>query len=71
MSVNLLQPIVSSVDGPPPYTICVNTYPQAHMTQGGAQGRPSKSYVYVRYDILPQELQERVKMLIQALQAGM
>jgi hypothetical protein len=68
---NLLQPIIASVDGPPPYTIRVNTMPQAYMTQGGAQGRPVKGYTYVRYDILPVELQERVKMLVQALQSGM
>lgn len=68
---NLLQPIQASVTGAPPYTIRVNAQPNKVMMQGGSQGMPNKGYTYVRYDILPPELQERVKLLIEALQAGM
>lgn len=68
--VDLYQPIVNSRVGPPPLALRVGTTPNANSIVGGVPQGMSKIETYVLLSALPAELQERVKLAVQALIAG-
>lgn len=68
--VDLYQPIVSSRIGPPPVALRVGVTPNVGMTESGPQHGISRIETYVLLSALPTELQERVKLAVQALITG-
>lgn len=68
--VDLYQPIVNSRVGPPPLALRVGVTPNANSIVGGVPQGVSKIETYVLLSALPSELQERVKLAVQALIAG-
>lgn len=68
--VDLYQPIVNSRVGPPPLVLRVEVTPNANSIVGGVMQCVSKIETYVLLSALPSELQERVKLAVQALLAG-
>ena len=63
------QPFVTT-DSAPPTTIKV-LIPTRTEFVGGVPGAGHKSMTYVLFDVLPEELKQRVVTAIQALTAGM
>lgn len=68
--VDLYQPIVNSRVGPPPLALRVGVTPNANSIVGGVPQGVSKIETHVLLSALPSELQERVKLAVQALIAG-
>lgn len=69
-SVDLYQPIAASRVGPAPLTLRIGVTPNANSVVGGPQTNTMKAETYVLLSALPTELQERVKLAVQALLAG-
>jgi hypothetical protein len=69
-SVDLFQPIISSTLGSPPVVVRVITQANSAEYTGGVMSTATKMENYVLFSALPQELQERVKVAVQALVAG-
>lgn len=65
---NPFQPIVATTQGALPVTIRVVGHDQMH-TEGGVQSRQF-AQTYVMLSALPTEIQERIKVAIQAIIAG-
>lgn len=68
--VDLYQPIINSRVGPPPLALRVGVQHNADSIVGGVPQGVSKIETYVLLSALPTELQERVKLAVQALIAG-
>lgn len=68
--VDLYQPIANNRVGPPPLILRVGVTPNADSIVGGVPQGASKVETYVLLTALPSELQERVKLTVQALIAG-
>ena len=69
--IDLYQPIIASRVGPPPVALRVATTPNLDMVVGGSPHGIQKIETYVLLSALPIELQERVKLAVQATIAGM
>ena len=69
-NVDLYQPIVAARVGPPPLTLRVGTTPTMAEVVGGVSQGMTKIEMYVLLSALPTELQERVKLAVQALIAA-
>lgn len=69
-TADLYQPIVASRVGPAPIALRVGVTPQPMEMEGGTSGSKMQVETYVLLSALPFELQERVKLAIQALIAG-
>ena len=69
-SANLHQPIISSTVGNAPLTLRVITTPSNVEFTGGIPSSATKAETYVLYSALPSEIQERVKVAVQALIAA-
>lgn len=67
--VDLYQPITATRVGAPPVALRVITKNNDSMV-GGVPQSSLKQEVYVLLSVLPTELQERVKLAIQAVIAG-
>ena len=63
------QPVVSN-DSSPPTTIKVLIPTKTEMV-GGVPMNGHKAMTYVLYDILPEELKQRIVVAVQAITAGM
>lgn len=70
-SVDLYQPMIASRVGPAPLTLRVAVKPNNDNVVGGVPQGVTRVEAYVLLSALPQELQERVKLAIQALISGM
>jgi hypothetical protein len=68
--VDLYQPIAASRVGPPPLALRVAVTPNVDSFVGGVPQSTQRVETYVLLSALPQELQERVKLAVQALLAG-
>jgi hypothetical protein len=68
--VDLYQPITATRVGPPPAVLRVITRPNNNSLVGGVPAGSMKAEAYVLLSALPTELQERVKIAVQALIAG-
>jgi hypothetical protein len=68
--VDLYQPIVANRVGAPPLALRVGVTPSVESTAGGTQQSSMKVETYVLLSALPTELQERVKLALQALIAA-
>lgn len=68
--VDLYAPIVSARPGAPPLVVRVAVAPAPEYTTSGPVEGAVKSEAYVLLSALPQDLQERVKIAVQALIAG-
>ena len=68
---NIYEPVTSDRQGSPPLVINVITKPRAMEFMGGVPATAFKQESYVLFSALPDELRERVRTAIQALQAGM
>ena len=64
------QPIILSEDKTPPTTLRV-LVPLVNEMVGGVPGAGHKGVTYVLYDVLPEELKQRIVTAIQAITAGM
>jgi len=69
--VDLYQPIESSRIGPPPLVVRAIVTPNQDMIAGGVPIASRKAEDYVLLSALPKELQERVKVAVQAIISGM
>lgn len=69
-TANIHQPIVSTTTGHAPLTLRVVTKPSNMEYTGGVPESLTKIETYVLFSALPVELQERVKVAVQALIAG-
>ncbi len=68
--VDLYQPMMNSRPGLPPLALRVAVTPPGIMTESGPVHGVTKVETYVLLSALPTELQERVKIAVQALIAG-
>ena len=68
--VDLYQPMLAVRPGPAPVELRVGVMPNQGLMEGGAPAGASKIETYVLLSALPTELQERVKLAVQALIAG-
>jgi len=68
---DVYQPIEAARTGPPPLVVNITITPTSEWTEGGMQSSQTKVESYVLLSVLPRDLQERVKVAVQALQAGM
>lgn len=68
--VDLYAPIVSARAGAPPLVVRVAVTPVPEYTTSGPVEGATRSEAYVLLSALPQDLQERVKIAVQALVAG-
>jgi hypothetical protein len=69
--VDLYQPVEASRVGPPPLVIRAIVTPNNDMVAGGVPMATKKAEDYVLLSALPKELQERVKVAVQAIISGM
>jgi len=69
--VDLYQPVEASRIGPPPLVIRTIVTPNNVMVAGGVPATTRKAEDYVLLSALPKELQERVKVAVQAIISGM
>jgi len=68
--VDLYQPMRNVRVGPAPLTLRVATTPSADMMVGGMPSSTTRVETYVLLSALPTEIQERVKVAVQALIAA-
>lgn len=68
--VDLYQPLLAAQIGPPPLALRVGVMPNAHSIVGGVPQGMTKIETYVLLSALPTELQEKVKLAVQALISG-
>lgn len=68
--VDLYQPMFNNRVGPPPIALRVGVTPNVDMIQGGPMQGNTRIETYVLLSALPTELQERVRLAVQALIAG-
>ena len=68
--VDLYQPMLAVRPGPAPVALRVGVTPSPGLMEGGPTQGPPKIETYVLLSALPTELQERVKLAVQALIAG-
>ena len=68
---NLYQPVFSSVQGPAPLVIRAIISNNNNYIGGGVPQTSMTAEDYVLVSSLPRELQERIKVAIEALVAGM
>lgn len=68
--VDLYQPMVNARPGPVPLALRVGVTQGGTLVEGGVPSAVSKIETYVLLSALPTELQERVKLAVQALLAG-
>lgn len=67
---NVYEPVVAAKQGPPPLVINIVTTPRTMEFVGGVPASATKTESYVMFSALPQELQTRVKLAIEALQTA-
>lgn len=65
--VDLYKPIANTRIGPPPMTLRISTTPNVNYMANGVPQNATKVETYVLLSVLPTELQERVKLAVQAL----
>lgn len=68
--VDLYQPIINSRIGPAPLALRVGVTPNLDNVVGGVPQGVTRIETYVLLSALPTEMQERVKLAVQALIAG-
>lgn len=68
---DLYQPVEASRVGPPPVVVRTIVTPNNSMVAGGMPMDPRRVEDYVLLSALPKELQERVRVAVQAIIAGM
>jgi hypothetical protein len=68
--VDLYQPMINSRVGPAPLVLRIGVTPGVGAIVGGVPQGVTKIETYVLLSALPTELQERVKLAVQALIAG-
>lgn len=68
--VDLYQPMINSRVGPAPLALRVGVQPNADSIVGGVPQGITRIETYVLLSALPTELQERVRLAVQALIAG-
>lgn len=68
--VDLYQPLMNTRVGPAPVALRIATTPNVSEMVGGMPQSTSRIEVYVLLSALPTELQERVKLAVQAVVAG-
>lgn len=67
---NVYEPILAARQGPPPLVVNIVTTPRTMEFAGGVPASATKTESYIMFSALPQELQVRVKLAIEALQAA-
>jgi len=67
---NVYATVVADKQGPPPLVINVLTTPRTMEFVGGVPSSATRVESYVLFSALPEELQARVRVSIEALQAG-
>ena len=68
--VNLYQPMINNTVGPAPLALRVGVTPNNDQMMGGPLVGHTRIENYILLSALPTDLQERVKLAIQALIAG-
>ena len=69
--VDLYQPLEANRVGPAPLVVRTVVTTNSHMFAGGIPANSKKIEDYVLLSALPKELQERVKIAVQAIVTGM
>ena len=69
-AANLFQPVEHAGRGPAPIVIKVITTSAPGETVGGVMATSNGAEFYVRLSALPDELQQRVTLAVQAIQAA-
>ena len=69
--VDLYQPIVATRVGAPPLTLRVGVTLDQNQMLGGPQQGSIRPETYVLVSALPEELQRRIELAVQALVTGM
>lgn len=68
--VDLYQPMANTRVGPAPVALRIANTSNNNQVAGGVPNVPTKVETYVLLSALPAELQERVKIAVQALLSG-
>lgn len=67
---DLYTTVIAARQGPPPLVINVVSSPKTMEFVGGVPASSTRTDSYILFTALPQELQERVKVAVQALQSS-